>query len=338
MFVGTDPITGTKRKKSVTAPTKKEAELLAAGLALKASDLNLAKQSKSLTVGEAIDRYIEQKRAVLSPTTIQGYEKIRRNSFPSLMKMSINKVTNPMLQSAVAYECNRKTRRGGYPSPKTIKEAFSLVATVIKKSRPNWSINVDLPSPIRHIKHLPEPEAVLNAIKGSSVELPVLLAAWLSLSMSEIRGIKWSSIYDRNGEKFVVIENSVVDVYGEAVEKSHTKTYTRTRALRLPEYLCALIDKTERTSEYLINMNRQTIYKRFVRILEQNSLPRMTFHDLRHLNASVMAMLAIPDKYAQERGGWATDRIMKSVYQHTFAEARRQADTKIDDYFSSIMK
>lgn len=37
----------------------------------------------------------------------------------------------------------------------------------------------------------------------------------------------------------------------------------------------------------------------------------MTFHDLRHLNASVMAALRIPDKYAQERGGWKSDKIMK---------------------------
>jgi integrase len=42
---------------------------------------------------------------------------------------------------------------------------------------------------------------------------------------------------------------------------------------------------------------------RFKRLLEKNGLPHMTFHDLRHMNASVMAMLRIPDKYAMERGG-----------------------------------
>ena len=51
----------------------------------------------------------------------------------------------------------------------------------------------------------------------------------------------------------------------------------------------------------------------------------LTFHDLRHLNASVMLMLGIPDKYAMERGGWATNTTLKNVYQHTFDEKRHAA-------------
>lgn len=62
----------------------------------------------------------------------------------------------------------------------------------------------------------------------------------------------------------------------------------------------------------------------------------MTFHDLRHLNASVMAALRIPDKYAQERGGWKSDKIMKKVYTQTFSEVRVAVDDKIDGYFDNI--
>ena len=64
-----------------------------------------------------------------------------------------------------------------------------------------------------------------------------------------------------------------------------------------------------------------------------NGLPHMTFHDLRHINASVMALLQIPDKYAQERGGWKTDYTMKKVYTHTFSQGRLEADNKVNDYF-----
>jgi hypothetical protein len=56
------------------------------------------------------------------------------------------------------------------------------------------------------------------------------------------------------------------------------------------------------------------------------------------MNASVMLALGIPDKYAMERGGWSSDHIMKSVYQHTFSEERRKADEKIDDYFNSVLE
>ena len=64
----------------------------------------------------------------------------------------------------------------------------------------------------------------------------------------------------------------------------------------------------------------------------------MSFHDLRAVNASVMLLLGIPDKYAMERGGWATDNILKSVYQQTFSAERIKVDAMIDDYFNSIVK
>ena len=63
----------------------------------------------------------------------------------------------------------------------------------------------------------------------------------------------------------------------------------------------------------------------------------MTFHDLRHLNASVMLMLGVPDKYAIERGGWSTEYVLKNVYQQTFSSERQRIDNLIDDYFSSIV-
>ena len=63
----------------------------------------------------------------------------------------------------------------------------------------------------------------------------------------------------------------------------------------------------------------------------------MTFHDLRHLNASIMLMLGIPDKYAMERGGWATDNILKSVYQQTFTSERKKIDKIVDGYFNGII-
>ena len=64
----------------------------------------------------------------------------------------------------------------------------------------------------------------------------------------------------------------------------------------------------------------------------------MRFHDLRHVNASVMAMLKIPDKYAQERGGWSSNYVMKGVYTQAFDSARIAVDDTIDEYFEEVMQ
>ena len=85
-------------------------------------------------------------------------------------------------------------------------------------------------------------------------------------------------------------------------------------------------------------MTYSQIYHRFQAILEKSNMPHMTFHDLRHINASVMAMLNIPEKYAQERGGWKTPYVMKNVYMHTFSEERIAVDDKIDSYFENTMQ
>jgi integrase len=90
--------------------------------------------------------------------------------------------------------------------------------------------------------------------------------------------------------------------------------------------------------EYVVTMPAQTITKKLKRYVERSCGKAVTFHELRHINASVMHMLGVPDKYAMERGGWSTDGVLKSVYQHTFDTKRREIDRQINDYFTGLLK
>ena len=51
-----------------------------------------------------------------------------------------------------------------------------------------------------------------------------------------------------------------------------------------------------------------------------------------------MLMLNIPDKYAQQRGGWSSNNTMKTVYQHTMATKRTAVDDMIDGYFYGLIQ
>lgn len=62
----------------------------------------------------------------------------------------------------------------------------------------------------------------------------------------------------------------------------------------------------------------------------------MSFHDLSHLNASVMALLRVPDKYAMEHGGWKTDKVIKSIHIR-FLKNVKKIDTVIDNYFETAI-
>ena len=170
-------------------------------------------------------------------------------------------------------------------------------------------------------------------MKGTDIELAVLLSAWLSFSLSEVRGLTKSKSI--NGD-YIRIAEVVVDVGGEAVRKDMAKNPTRNRTHRIPKYIKELIDKTE--DDVLVPFDGWEIYKKWTRLLKENNLPHMTFHDLRHLNASVMALLHVPDKYAQAQGGWRTDAVMKRVYTQTFPEERVKVDDMIDEYFEGVMQ
>ena len=73
--------------------------------------------------------------------------------------------------------------------------------------------------------------------------------------------------------------------------------------MAVPPIIQAMVDQID--GEYITNLNRKGIYQRFKRIMKKHGYSDITFHDLRHINASVMLALNVPDKYAMERGGWS---------------------------------
>lgn len=303
---------------SITKPTKREVEK-----AIRALEAERSYQKKSnLTLESAMEQYIDSKRNILSPSTISGYEQIMRLRLKDLQRYSIYQITEEDIQKAINLESLSL-------SPKTIANISGFLAAVLKTYRPAFHYNITTPRKSRKLKELSTPEEIMQAVYQTPVELPVLLAMWLTLRMSEIRGLRREDIKGN----ILTINQVKLTVNGQDVVRQQAKTASSIRRLRLPEYILSLIDQLPPQQQYLCPQSAASIYKRFSRILEQNNLPHMAFHDLRHLAASVMVQLNVPDKYAMERGGWSTDNTLKSVYQHTFSEERQNIDNQIDEYF-----
>lgn len=315
---------GKRKYKSFTAATKKQAEAEAALYAIQKK-----KQEQSgMTVGEAIDAYIQSKENVLSPSTIGGYRVSRRNQLQGLMDIKLDDIDNKTVQA----EINREALR---LSPKTLRNAHGLLSAALAVYLPDFTLRTTLPAKDHKVIELPSPQDVINAIRGTEIELPCMLALWLSLRMSEVRGIKYSDI--KNG--VLTIRSTKINIDGQDVVRQKTKTYNSTRKIRVPDHIMQLIEKQKQDNdnEFVVTLSGQAIYKRLSRLLERNGIQHMRFHDLRHMNASVMLQLGIPDKYAMERGGWSTDSTLKQVYQHTFDDKRIEIDSQIDDYFNKLL-
>lgn len=312
---------GKRKYKSFTAPTKKQAEYLAAQYAAKKRCV-----VESMTVGEAIDRYIDSKDGVLSPTTINEYRRMRRNYLQGLMPLRIDRITREQIQNAVNDEAKKH-------AAKTVINAHGLLSAAMSMHNPDFVLKTTLPRKVKKLKRdLPTSDDVMAAIHGDRAELPVLLALCLCLRMSEVRGIRKSAV----SGNFLSIERVIVTVNGQHIEKELLKTDESRRIEEIPDFLRDMI--LSQPTEYATTMSGHIIYKHFVRCMKRAGFEKVRFHDLRHISASDMHSHGISDKVAAERGGWSGTQTMRQVYQHSFSDERKKADKIMNSRYEELYR
>lgn len=285
-----------------------------------------------LTVGKAIDKYISLKESVLSPTTIVGYKFIRKNVLQDIMNIELSELTQKDVQKAVG----KDNARGA--APKTIRNAHGLLCSVLKLYRPRFILDTRLPQKQpKEIKIFTEEELikVWRGSEGTKYQLPILMASWLGLRISEIKGLRFSDIRDHR----IHIQRAVVKGENGEVEKT-TKSVSGDRWIKLPEELESLIDAIPRKTDedYICPLSSASIYKGFRRICDKVEVEPCRFHDLRHFAASESHALGIPDKYSMKRMGHKTDNMLKRVYQHTMRDKEDEFADIIDEKMSKLYK
>lgn len=292
-------------------------------LAIRDGLLKQASPVAALTVGEAVDRYIETKNTVLSPSTVTGYKKIKDNHMGQISKDRLADLTQERIQRWINGLSKTK-------SPKTVRNAHGLLTAVLSSFRPELAVRTTLPQKRRYDVAIPTDDdisRIIHTVQGTENEIPIMLAIWLGLRMSEILGLKWSDI---DGD-VIRIRRAVVDE-GEKT----TKTYSSQRDIPLPDYIKQLLAAADQSGEYIVAIKRKALYSRFQTICKHAGVSQhYRFHDLRHINASVMLALGVPNKYAQQRMGHATENMLKTVYQHTMSKGQRDAAEKVDAYFNA---
>ena len=318
--------TGTHRK-SFTAATKKEAEYLAANFLLTGKEDS---DPINKTLDECIGLYIKAKNNVLSPSTIAGYNQIHRNSFKTLQDYRISAITNYDMQKAINEEAKKH-------SPKTVANAYCLVVTVIKFFIPDKVFNVTLPKKKQPQYNTPSPaelSLILEAVKGTTSELPVLLAAFSSLRASEIAALKWKDWQENQ----LIINKALVRGDNGVIYEKMTKTAAGTRIVTLPQITVSCLESMQRGNdeERIINTPAHNISKRFVTVCKRNGIIPCKFHELRHAFASICLLNGIPDKVTMEQGGWKTLNVVKHIYQQTFEEQAEEAVNKMDLFIDQI--
>lgn len=313
----------------ITRDTEKEA--VAEALALKAGIKEAAKNPGKKTVSKAIDDYIEVRQNILSPATIRGYRIIQSNRFRSMMARDIHSLTQDQWQRAVNQEAK-------LVSAKTLTNSWRFLASVICEET-GQRFTVRLPQILPSNRPWLAPEQIpvfVAAVQGTSVEIPALLAL-SSLRCSELLNLRWKDLNFKN-DTLSVNGAAVPDEEGKLVRKRETKNRTSRRTVPLIPPLRDALQAKPHRGEYVVTMTANGIYKAINRICEENDLPQVGIHGLRHSFASLAFHLGIPEKVAMEIGGWADDQTMRKIYTHISRQKVSSHAAAFTGFFSTNMQ
>lgn len=323
VFTHTDA-DGRKHKKSFTAPTKREAEILAAQYRSQCTNVNEDRK----TVRQAIDGYIKAKEGVLSPSTIRGYVRMIRRYDP-IGRMKLSKFNNEQAQLFISDLSVRL-------SPKTVHNIWGLLISAVSMYCPDKRIKVTLPKIQKRNAVSPSDDDVQKVFRAASRKMKVCiaLAAFGSLRRGEVAALKYGDI---DGNVVHVHADYVKDVRGEWIYKT-TKTPDSVRAVVvLPDEIIDLIG-TGKRDDFIVSWTPDSITKRFIDLKKSVGVEGIRFHDLRMYFASIGVVLGIPDNYIADFGGWRHgSRVMKSVYQNKIVPASVLFAEKMKRHFSDVI-
>ena len=310
---------------STSAATKELCK--AKAIAIK-SDLIKAKRAPfKLTLKDACKRYISDRSAVLSPSTISGYQSILDTRFTRWLSTDI--FSEPNWQSMVNEEAL-------LCAPKTLKNAWGFIAAVLSSFGVEAKVN--LPQIAR--KELPwlDYEQIitfLNALEGTPGELAALLALH-SLRKSEILGLTAENI-DLDSKTIYIHGSAVRGANNKLVLKETNKNSSSQRVVpivipRLETLLRAHL--SSHPEGRIITCAPGTIYDRVNTVCANAGLPLIGVHGLRRSFASLAYHLGWSELDTMRVGGWSDFDTMRRFYTKLAEKDLTASVQKMSDFYA----
>jgi integrase len=197
--------------------------------------------------------------------------------------------------------------------------------------------------------------ALLDALHGKPVYIPVLLALATGMRRGEILALRWKNV-DFNKKTVRIVESLEQTKQGVRFKAPKTE---RTRAVILPDYAIEELRQWQvlqnnQLREYGENVSVDTLvctgqdgkpqwpttithqFGKAIRKLD--SLPTVRFHDLRHSHATQLLASGVHPKIAQERLGHSSITTTLDLYSHVTDTMQDDAAAKLDIAFRSARK
>lgn len=285
-------------------------------------------------------------------TTLYGYRNIINNHLiPDLGNYKLQELNVSILNKYF------KSKKEKGLSNNTIRKHYDLLKDVLKQA-----VNEDkiLKNPIDKIEPIKtqrnemsfysveQLKILFSVVKNDRMEIVIKLAAMLGLRREEIAGLKWGNI---NLEENIITISEARTQAGKNTIVKGTKNRSSYRTLYIPNKLIELLTKVKaiqesqkailgeayKDEEYVVAWENGEPFRPnylsdlFKKIIDDNNLPPLRFHDLRHTFASIANELEANLYDISKALGHSQVGTTSQVYTHVFDTTHKKAICKIAD-------
>lgn len=283
------------------------------------------------TLGSLIDAYIARYEPVLSPSTIMGYNTIRKHRFPDYMKKPVSDIKD--WQSMVNTELTTMSEH-------TVRNSWGLISATLRDAGIPVP-QVKLPRiPVNEMGYL-EPEEIplfLAAIEGDPAEIEILLELH-SLRRSEMMNVVRNRQFDLKHNIITVAGAIVPGKDNKLVEKKTNKSRASTRnvPIMIPRLAALLKEYEENGREIPIHGNTM-ILKHVHAACSRAGVTDVTNHGLRHTFAVLGYSVGISERALMELGGWDDPDTMHKIYVRVAQRDKERAKNQLAEFFAPQQK
>ena len=341
---------GTKLRTSITAPTKKEAELLAIQWQVEQEQHS----SENLTLGDALDEYLKTlEKTGSSPTTLREYKSRRKTAFPLLENCMVRKITPAMIQKNI-------DKRLETVSLKTVRNDFYFLRPVLALYAPDLPLNrIKLGRQQKRKKiHMKEswkyeiPRQCAAMFGKQDFYLYILFMIFAGLRPSEAYGLTWADISPTpttrlwQGEQFevgyITVNKATVRTDDNGFATKAPKTHAGVRTFELDwSFFAELYAARPRgaNSEKIFHQNPYCNHRKWRNLQKAMGLPtELRQYDLRHYYATDVAYSGASEEELMERMGHSTAAFSHSVYVEIFEERQNALNAVLSHRTADAIK
>lgn len=354
-----NPVSGKKVQKMRRGfTTKKAAQEYLNSILSSISNGNYISPS-NLNFGDYLLQWLStHSQSHLGQSTFESYQsQITKHIIPKLGSISLQKLMALHLKEFYNEKLNngRIQSKGGL-SARTVQYIHRIISEALTHAVNDQLIQKNVAKSIPTIKvrkyrgevyTLDDLQKLLPVIKGSEIEIVIILAVLLGLRRGEILGISWDQIDFSN--KTLTINRQLIRTETGSVFTT-PKTENSNRVLPLADNILKFLEdhknsqdiiKSNLDSEYHDNnlvicqynddlIPPDNVSKRFANILKKNNLKKIRFHDLRHTFATLMLEQNQSLKTVSMLLGHTSIKTTADIYSHSLDSTKRIANTVLD--------